>query len=69
MLAQRQGQLFWDLMMELSFGLIWAFVKAHLSKVGDSWQGFLIRNGFVSLPPEPVNSLPLCVDDSIVPFL
>jgi hypothetical protein len=50
-------------------GLIWVLVNSHLLKVGDSWQGFLVRNGFVSLPPEPVNSLPLCVDESIDPCL
>jgi hypothetical protein len=39
-----------------------------LSKAGDNWKNFLVRNGFVSLTPEPVSDLPLCFDEPTDPF-
>jgi hypothetical protein len=50
-------------------GLIQVLVNAQLLKIGDSWKGFLVRNGFVSFPSEPVHSLPLCVDEPTGPSI
>jgi len=44
-------------------GLIRILVNAQLLKMGDSWQSFLVKNGFVSLPSESSHSLPMCVDE------
>jgi hypothetical protein len=46
-------------------GLIRILVISHLSKVGDSWQNFVYRNGF-SLP-ENVTDLPLHFNESPSP--
>jgi hypothetical protein len=47
-------------------GLIRVLFNAHLLNRGDSWQIFLVRNGFVSFPSEHVPGLPLCVYEHVV---
>jgi hypothetical protein len=48
-------------------GLIRVLVISHLSKAGDNWKKFLIRNGFVPLTPEPISDSPLCLDEPTIP--